>query len=563
MSTLQEIIPSIFIPHIPDLRPPPSAPSTARYAPLAAPPRHHVPYWILHVPTLAESTMERLRIYLTTAPGGSIPPSRQLQQCIDNLPDNLRDTSFGELSSEETVNELWGFYLFPLIRYAVQDVDQNPTRPAKIVRSTLYSQTPDALICPTSSSSPCLHYEGKSWMVFNAFAPKILALAQHVEDGRVGTSLELRINEEGARSIIMKLGVSMIGRANKVPYGVLFGGHRFILFSLFCNADTLGEVRYGLACSDIIDCTKISTPFIPLIIYTLLGNANGPVQLCQPTFTIPPVPTPAIQDSKPVTRSRLKKFVSSHLPAKVIFHMCTPRDAVSRSFVLYREPDASESVAAPVRFLGALTTPILSIWPFSSTLSKTPSNAQIQQTVEDPFASNASLVPFNEIELSLTECVGHGASGQVFVGETDDEKYAIKIAPWKNGKQMLRREADIYQILSDLQGQCIPKIYGFYRSADLAALIMAYMGCSVGKISDLSMDQRHQLLDELCLIHERGVVHGDLRAPNIVLQNGSAHFIDFSHGYEHQCTGRAACSELIQARRFLLLDLEHPIRTGQ
>ena len=66
----------------------------------------------------------------------------------------------------------------------------------------------------------------------------------------------------------------------------------------------------------------------------------------------------------------------------------------------------------------------------------------------------------------------------------------------------------------------------------------------------------HQLLEELSLIHERGVLHGDLRAPNIVLQNGSAHFIDFSHGYEHQCTGHATCFELIEARRFLLLNLE-------
>ena len=66
----------------------------------------------------------------------------------------------------------------------------------------------------------------------------------------------------------------------------------------------------------------------------------------------------------------------------------------------------------------------------------------------------------------------------------------------------------------------------------------------------------HQLLEELYLVHEHGVRHGDLQASNVVLQNGFAHFIDFSHGYEHPCTGRATCSELIEARRFLLLNLE-------
>ena len=109
----------------------------------------------------------------------------------------------------------------------------------------------------------------------------------------------------------------MIGGPNLIPYGILFGGHRFMLFSLFRNADTLGEVCYGLTCSDIIDCTNIVTPLIPLIIYTLLGNANGPVQLCQPTFAIPPIPTPVIQDSKPVTQSRLRKSVSSISPVSM------------------------------------------------------------------------------------------------------------------------------------------------------------------------------------------------------------------------------------------------------
>jgi hypothetical protein len=205
MSTLQEIIPQVLIPHIPDLRPPPSVPSTAGYAPLTAPPRHHVPYWILHSPALADSMMERLRTYLTTAPGGNMLPSRQLHQRLDDLPDDLLDTAAGELSSEETTTQLWDSCLFPLIRFAVKDTDQNPTRPATVVRRTLYSQTPDALIGPTSGTSPRLHYEAISWTVFNICAPEILALAQHVEDGWLGTSLELRSNEEGARSIIMKV----------------------------------------------------------------------------------------------------------------------------------------------------------------------------------------------------------------------------------------------------------------------------------------------------------------------------------------------------------------------
>jgi serine/threonine protein kinase len=63
----------------------------------------------------------------------------------------------------------------------------------------------------------------------------------------------------------------------------------------------------------------------------------------------------------------------------------------------------------------------------------------------------------------------------------------------------------------------------------------------------------HQLLEELCLIHKHGVVHGDLRAPNIVLQDGSAHFTTLP--ISHMDTNIIA----IGACRFLLLNLEHPL----
>jgi hypothetical protein len=73
------------------------------------------------------------------------------------------------------------------------------------VNGTLYSQTSDTLISPIRGTSPRLHRENKSWTVFDALAPQILALAQHVEDGQLGTSLELKTNEVDARSVVMKV----------------------------------------------------------------------------------------------------------------------------------------------------------------------------------------------------------------------------------------------------------------------------------------------------------------------------------------------------------------------
>jgi len=164
------------------------------------------------LPTVKDWMMHSFRAYSTTAPGGNIPPSRLLSLRIDDLPDA---TPAGELSSEETTTQFWDYSLFPLIRYAVRNVDQNSTLPAIKVRPTLYSQTPDALICPTRIASPRLHREDKSWTVFDAFAPNILALAQHVEDGRLGISLELGPDEVDARSIIMKVNRSYLSNKLK------------------------------------------------------------------------------------------------------------------------------------------------------------------------------------------------------------------------------------------------------------------------------------------------------------------------------------------------------------
>ena len=55
-------------------------------------------------------------------------------------------------------------------------------------------------------------------------------------------------------------------------------------------------------------------------------------------------------------------------------------------------------------------------------------------------------------------------------------------------------------------------------------------------------------------------MHGDLRGERVVLRNGITYVINFPHRrVEHQWTGRRGCFELIEACRFLPMNLEHPI----
>lgn len=51
-----------------------------------------------------------------------------------------------------------------------------------------------------------------------------------------------------------------------------------------------------------------------------------------------------------------------------------------------------------------------------------------------------------------------------------------------------------------------------------------------------------------------GVKQGDLRPENVAINdNLEPYFLDFTHGWLHECEG-PSCDELVSARKFLLLD---------
>ena len=54
-------------------------------------------------------------------------------------------------------------------------------------------------------AQPRLHREDTSWMEFDTYAEEILALAQHDENGQLGTPLELKTRAQHGRYIVMKV----------------------------------------------------------------------------------------------------------------------------------------------------------------------------------------------------------------------------------------------------------------------------------------------------------------------------------------------------------------------
>jgi hypothetical protein len=94
-----------------------------------------------------------------------------------------------------------------------------------------------------------------------------------------------------------------------IPYAILFGGDQFMVFSLFEDPNMIGAIRYGLFCSDIIKVSDISSPFIPLITFMLLGR-DTPAHLPGSSKLVIPVcmDHPVLESETVVTRAQGKRY---------------------------------------------------------------------------------------------------------------------------------------------------------------------------------------------------------------------------------------------------------------
>lgn len=107
----------------------------------------------------------------------------------------------------------------------------------------------------------------------------------------------------------------------------------------------------------------------------------------------------------------------------------------------------------------------------------------------------------------------------------------------------LRFEASVYRRLSSLQGECVSVCLGnqVFTVDDIkAVLILSYEGPALHTMSTTSSlvdtipsAAKEQALQDLSRIHSLGVVHGDLKLPNLVWNSAKQRivFIDFGCSY--------------------------------
>ncbi|KAJ3004443.1 UNVERIFIED_CONTAM: hypothetical protein HDU68_005103 [Siphonaria sp. JEL0065] len=128
--------------------------------------------------------------------------------------------------------------------------------------------------------------------------------------------------------------------------------------------------------------------------------------------------------------------------------------------------------------------------------------------------------------------IGRSQAGVVACGKFRDFEgvvfKTIDVSKRKDGMAQFQKEVEIYQHLQELQGDVIPKFIAFGNLGGLLqVIVLEYVG---RKLSSEEFVSRRQDVEEvLNLVHSKGVQHGDLRLPNIMIDDDSnkIRLIDF------------------------------------
>ena len=145
----------------------------------------------------------------------------------------------------------------------------------------------------------------------------------------------------------------------------------------------------------------------------------------------------------------------------------------------------------------------------------------IQEDTGSSYESDFALEDFN-----IKSVLGSGRTKVYYEAKHQLALKAIDL--WKRPNMLaeLHHEIEIYRLLSDLQGRFIPKLvlHGYWEGG-LYCIGFSLCG-TVPKA--LSESQKQSVLSSIDAIHNRGIIHNDIKKENILVdENGMVYLIDF------------------------------------
>ena len=138
----------------------------------------------------------------------------------------------------------------------------------------------------------------------------------------------------------------------------------------------------------------------------------------------------------------------------------------------------------------------------------------------------------------LERPLGEGRYGLCFLARSDcGEKVVVKKFKTSLLKKTSPKNIDEAVILSKLEDRRIPELLGVINQKGFYGFVLEYKpGCTVKNLlfkygykfsSEEIFNIGLQLIRVIKYLHENGVVHRDIRIPNVLLDKGEVYLIDF------------------------------------
>ena len=139
----------------------------------------------------------------------------------------------------------------------------------------------------------------------------------------------------------------------------------------------------------------------------------------------------------------------------------------------------------------------------------------------------------------LLEKIGEGSFGSIYKGENirTHELVAIKVEPINNNTKLLKNESIIYQYLNNNEG--LPNVKWFGKDQINYYMVINLLGESLQTLKErkttfslkLVLQIGIQIINLLKMIHDKGLVHRDIKPDNFLLglknKNKQIYIIDF------------------------------------